>query len=227
LQGPDGLIYRPVNCRPWAFVWWQVPGVEKPRDQILQPYACGCMLRTISVYAQRDLDGPWKNALRRLVDGLVSLAVVDGDLAYFWPSHMFAIKDRPPHPPMSTRPFECEGTNVMLGLVDAYRVLGYEPGLVLTKKYFNYLRANFYGPDGTFYSMPGVALEASSGSHLRGLLAMEEYAEATGDKEEMELVVRAVERCMLVGANVSWKDVASYQTVATPGAGCVGFYSER
>src|SRR5438270_8716669 len=104
LQGPDGLIYRPVKGRPWAFVWWQVPGVEKPRDQILQPYACGCMLRTISVYAQRDPDGPWKNALRRLVDGLVSLAVVDGDFAYFWPSHMFAIKDRPPHPPMSTRP---------------------------------------------------------------------------------------------------------------------------
>jgi hypothetical protein len=226
LQGPDGLIYRPVNGRPWTFVWWQVPGVEKPRDQILQPYACGCMLRTISLYAQRDPDGPWKNSLRRLVDGLISLAVVDGDYAYFWPSQMFAIKNRPVHPPMSTKPFECEGTNIVLGLVDAYRVLGYEPGRVLTKRYLNYLRHNFYGPDGTFYSTPGVAVEAHSGAHLRGLLAMEKYAETTSDKEIMDFVVRAFERCKLIGANIAWKDVASYQMVETPGAGLVGFYPE-
>jgi hypothetical protein len=43
LQGPDGLIYRPVNGRPWAFVWWQVPGVEKPRDQILQRVGACCV----------------------------------------------------------------------------------------------------------------------------------------------------------------------------------------
>jgi hypothetical protein len=226
LQGPDGLMYRPVNGRPWSLVWWQVPGVEKPRDQILQPYACGCMLRTISLYAQRDPDGPWKNSLRRLVDGLISLAVVDGEYAYFWPSQMFAIKDRPPHPPMSTKPFECEGTNIVLGLVDAYRVLGYEPGMVLAKKYLNYLRHNFYGRDGTFYSMPGVTMEAHSGAHLRGLLAMEKYAEVAGDKEVMEFVVRAFELCRRLGANTTWKDVASYQMIQTPGAGLVGFYPE-
>src|SRR5262249_33940765 len=125
------------------------------------------------------------------VDGVISLAVVDGNYAYFWPSQMFAIKDRPRHPPMSTKPFECEGTNILLGLVDAYQILGYEPGLTLAKKYLNYLHSNFYGPDGTFYSAPGVTMEAHSGAHLRGLLAMEKYAEATNDKEIMRFVVRA------------------------------------
>jgi hypothetical protein len=225
LQAPDGLLYVPVSGRPWAFEDWQIRDVAKPRDQILQAYTCGSMLRTMSVYAPRDPDGPWRKAMRRLIDGLISVATVDGDYAYFYPSCFITTKERPAHPPMPTRPIEVEASNMLLGMVDSYRVLGYEAGLNLAKKQINYLRKNFYGPDGSFFSMPGLALEAHTGAHLRGLLAMQECAEATGDKQLMEFVVRAFERAIFCGANVE-PGVSDYDLVKTPGAALVGFVPE-
>jgi hypothetical protein len=228
IQGRDGLIYVPVNGRPWAFVDFQIRDVAKPvGGQYLEPYLCGCMLRTLSFYSRRDPNGPWKDATRRLVDGMRNLAVFEGDYAYFYPSiwYMTAKEDWPSKPPMPTRPIEAESSNVALGLVDAYNALGYEPALDFARKHINYLRKNFYGPDGTFYSMPGLAIQAHGGAHLRGLLAMEQCAEAARDKELMAFVVQAYEHARFLGANYKF-GTSDYDIVVTPGAGLVGFFPE-
>jgi DUF1680 family protein len=149
-------------------------------------------------------------------------------MAYYWPSCILATKDRPSHPAMPTRPFDAEGTVVPHGLVHAYSVLEYQPALNLAKKYNNYLRKNFFGPDGTFWSSPGQPAHAHSHAHARGVLAMEEYAEVTGDKEVMDFVVRAFDFYRNQGANyVTAKDAsADYDLERTPGAGLVGFFPE-
>jgi hypothetical protein len=226
-QGPDGLLYVPLKGRPWALKGFQIRDIETPRgDQILEPYVCASMLRTISIYARRDPNGPWSQVLRRLVDGMASLEVVNGDSAYYWPSNMYATKDRPAHPPIPTRPFEIEASQVPLGLMYAYRVLDYEPALVLAKKNINYLRTNFYAEDGRFLAAPGLKLQAHGGAHLRGLLAMEQYAEATGDKEMMGFVVRSFEHARFLGSNYIRAKAHSYDLAETPGAALVGFFPE-
>jgi hypothetical protein len=60
MQGPDGLLYTPLKGRPWGLEGFQIPKTEAIRfrgDQILQPYLCGCMLRTLAVYARKDPNG--------------------------------------------------------------------------------------------------------------------------------------------------------------------------
>ncbi len=225
MQGPDGLIYAPVKGRPWAYEWWQIRSLALPTDQILQPFDCGVMLSAMSRCARRDPGPVWRTSLKRLVDGLSELAVIDGDDAYFWPSCILASKNRPTHPPMSTLPFETETSVVPMGLVQAYGVLGYEPALVLAKKFINYLHKNFYRPDGSFLARPGLALKAHTHSHTRGLLAMEEYAEVTGDRELMDFVVRSFEYVRDQGANVAPGALDS-DLIKTPGAGLVGFFPE-
>jgi hypothetical protein len=159
---------------------------------------------------------------------MIELAVVDGDLAYYWPSCILATKERPANPNMPIRPFDAEGTVVPHGLVHAYRVLQYQPALDLAKKNINYLHKNFYAPDGTFWSSPGQPAHAHSHAPARGVLAMEEYAEVTGDKEMMDFVVRAFEFYRNQGANYSPAKAGSadYVLERTPGAGLVGFFPE-
>jgi hypothetical protein len=226
LQGPDGLLYVPVKGRPWALDGFQIRDIEVPKgDQILEPYVCGSMLRSISVYARRNPDGPWRSVLRRLVDGMINLAVSDGDYAYYWPSCMYATTKRPPDVQMPARPFEIEGTQVPLGLVDAYHELEYESALVLAGKNINYLRKNFYDEGGRFLASPGLKLQAHGGAHLRGLLAMEQYAEVARDREMMDFVVRGFEHALDLGAN-SVAGTSDYDIKKAPGAELLGYFPE-
>jgi len=138
---------------------------------------------------------------------------------------MIATKDQPSHPSMPVHPFEIESSNVTLGMVDAGELLGYEPAFTFAKMHINYLRKNFYDADGSFFSEPGLAFEAHTASHLRGVLAMEKYAEVSGDKALMEFVIRAFERAKFLGANFVY-GTSDYDIVESPGAGLLGFFPE-
>jgi hypothetical protein len=229
LQGPDGLLYTPLKGRPWGLDGLQIPkaqAIRFPGDQILQPYLCGCMLRSLAVYAKKEPTGPWKESARRLIDGLSGLAVVDGDLAYFWPNIWSAAKNKPAHPSMPTKPLDGEATNLVLGLAMASRELGYEPGLKLTKQVINYHERNFYGDNGRFYSQPGMETNAHAGLHLRGLLGMEIYAEAAGDKEVMDFVARSFEWALQAGENITAAAGDEDPIVFTLGDELTGFYPQ-
>jgi hypothetical protein len=231
-QGTDGLIYTPRRGRPWAHEWYPPHAAAHARrsrlglaDQDRFPFGNATMLSTLAHFAKRDADRLWRDALRRIVDGIIELAVDTGDMAFFWPSILAATREHPLHPSLPIAPYECEGSVVPHGLVHAYRVLGHEPALKLAGKYINYLRHTFYEPDGSFLASPDEPMHAHFHAHARGLLAMEEYAETTDDEELMEFVLRSFEWARSLGANLELIP-HSYQLERTPGCGLIGFFPE-
>ena len=224
-------MYTPLEGRPWATAWLpaasekaKLQGTEAAHEQLLSPFSNGTMLSVMAHFAKRDSNGVWQNAMRRIVDGLTAIAVDHGDMAYFWPSMFSASREHPKDVQMPTAAAECESSAIVHGLVRAYRVLGYKPALELARKNINYLRHNFYGPDGSFLSSPGVPWRAHFHAHSRGLLVMEEYAETANDTELMEFVVRGYEYAKGLGANERGDEL--YHIVRIPGADLVGFFPE-
>ena len=222
-QGPDGLIYTPTQGRPWAYDGFQLLDFPVADDQIPTPFGNGAMLSAMSHFARRDGGPLWRDAARRVVDGLVDLAVDAGDGAFFWPSCVYAIGQPPADAELPLHAFEIESTVIAHGLVHAYRLLGYEPALTLAHKIINYVRRDFYAPDGAFWSSPGDSLMAHFHAHARGLLAMQEYAETAGDQEVMEFALRGFEWARNLGANIRR---VSYDIVRTPGGELIGYFPE-
>jgi hypothetical protein len=107
MQGDDGLIYLPVKGRPWTLPPTRqansgMPGIHDGVDQVgLLGYGNVRALAAFLVYAQKDPDGPWRDAARKLVDGLKRTVVEDGDIAYTFsswstPGRAIQKPDKPP-----------------------------------------------------------------------------------------------------------------------------------
>ena len=228
-QGPDGLIYSPVQGRPWAYDGIS-PEVKTDGDQFLCPFGNATMMSAMAHFTKLNNGSLWQDALQRLVDGVIDLAVDAGNYAYFWPSFIRAEKERPADAAMPTRPFGSESSVTPHALVHAYRVLGYEPALRLAYKFINYLRKNFYAQDGSFLSSAGNFRRAHFHAHARGLLAMQEYAETADDQELMEFVVSGFKWARDLGVNLKMPIdpglMDHYDTVKTPGSDLIGFFPE-
>jgi hypothetical protein len=223
--GPDGLIYSPVGGRPWAHRGFPLLGFELDQEQILSPFAIGAALTAMAVLAGRDRGPMWRDALGRLVDGAIGLAVDAGEYAYFWPSANLALKEPPQDVSPLNRAFESEISVVPRGLVHAYRTLGYQPALTLARKLINYMRRYFYGADGTFFSTPGNPRKAHFHAHSRGLLAMLDYAQVSDDQEMIEFALRSFEWARRLGTNLE-SQYPSYDVLETPGSNLVGYFPE-
>ena len=222
--GPDGLLYIPVLGRPW-FERIAPCDVHPQDNQLVSPFVCGRMLSAMSILARRDGGSLWRDAARRLVDGLINLAVEAGDLAYFWPSAFYVTGERPATPDPPTEAVNGESSRVPHGLVHAYHLVGYEPALALAGKIINYMRRYFYGADGSFLRTPDDSMGAHFHAHSHGLLAMQEYAQAVDDQELMEFVVRSFEYAKSLGANLGRHQ--AYEWQRTPGAALVGYFPEH
>ena len=153
--GPDGLFYLPLRGRPWEAVsiphWIRTgPG----RDQYLNPFAMGMTLAAMTLLARRETGEEWSAKARAMVDGLIELAVEEGEIAYFWPSAFRAVKDRPAATEPPTTEENGEACRLPYGLVHAYRLLGHEPALTLAGKNLRYLRRCFFREDGSFLREP-------------------------------------------------------------------------
>ena len=82
---PDGLAYIPVVGRPWYARLNPAPSDLQLQDgQLLSPFYCGRLLSTMAVLAQRDRSPLWREAARKLAEGVVDLAIDAGEMAYFW-----------------------------------------------------------------------------------------------------------------------------------------------
>ena len=210
-QGPDGLAYIPVRGRPWAHRGNREPWFHRVAglDHWVRPFTNGRVLSTMSLFALRDGSSLWRDAARRLVDGLADLAVDDGQRAYFWPSPLFGERVRPADvsPPGSHR-HHAESSRVPHGLVHTYRVIGYEPALELARKMIVYLR-DFYTPEGAFLCYPGQPQRAHFHAHAHGLQTMADYALEADDQEMMEFVLK------------------SYDWAKTQGDTLVGYFPEH
>jgi len=176
-QGPEGLNCVPLEGRLWVFVWSPVEPEQAKRrsefkDQLLSAMGNSTMLNTMSHFTKRDSGPIWRDALRRSADQMINLAVDEGELAYYWASFCFRVKNRSDNAEMPTDPFEAETSIAPQGLVHAYQVPGYEPAFTMAKKIINYLRLNFYAGDGRFIASPSVPSGAHFHAHTRGLWAM-------------------------------------------------------
>ena len=238
-QGPDGLIYTPTRGRPWgdlvgpSFSFGDAPelaeatlddGSPLASGQMISPFGNGRMLSTMLLFAERDGDSLWRDAARRLADGLIDLAVQRGDIAYFWPNVQFSTKEHPRNGEIPNHAQNFDGVSrVTHGFVHAYRLLGYEPSLDMALKTLNFMRRYYFSEDGSFLSSPGNPRRAHFHAHSNGLLAMQEYARTAGDDELTEFVVRGYERAKSYVANIEQRDKIWFDT---PGGNLIGFFPE-
>ena len=202
-QGSDGLAYVPTRGRPWAQVL--TLDVFVPRDaggktdQHLYPVYCGRLLSALTLYYLRDGGPLWKETGRRMVDGLVDLAVDRGRYAYFSPIPTWAEKGstddggrRYPH-------LGAHAAFVLLGLVHFYRETGYEPAKRLARKLVHYLvdEVAVFDSEGRF--LPDTIDDPKFGQqthfhlHTYCLLSILEYVRVTGDESPLGLVLKGYE----------------------------------
>ena len=196
-QGPDGLIYTPTKGRPWAFFQFDPSHyggtINQDMEQLIGPFISGQILRAMSLYDARDGSSFWKEPIRRLVDGLASLAVDAGDYAYYWPGPFYAEKN----PPADVKPryqFHLgEMSIISFGLSCAYRRTGYEPALTLAKKLIAFQKAIFFTPEGEFLTAQKGSVKSHLHAHARALQSFADYALLTNDEELLEFVVKSYE----------------------------------
>ena len=123
---------------------------------MISAFGNGRMLSTMLLFAERDGDSLWRDAARRLADGLIDLAVQLGDIAYFWPNVQFSTKEHPRNGEIPNHAQNFDGVSrVTHGFVHAYRLLGYEPCLDVALKTLNFMRRYYFSEDGSFLSSPG------------------------------------------------------------------------
>ena len=196
-QGPDGLLYTPVGGRPWALIGASGWNVTPVGDQFIDPFWGGRMLTSLSLYFRRSGEPIWKQAAERLVDGLAELALDRGRYALFAPSACYAEKGNTDEEYGRSNPLMGASVAfVALGLVHAYRELGYEPAIQLAGKLIRYYvdELRYFGDDGSF--TPGIIQwpgAAHFHMHTYALLAMLEYSRAVDDADLLELVRRGYE----------------------------------
>lgn len=236
-QGPDGLIYTPLRGRPWdsaersggkllqGVKQAEKEGIKIDKDQRIDPFGMGRMLSTMSRFAIRDGGALWKDALRRMVDGLIGLAVERDDFAYFWPNCFWATKEHPTNAEPRPNYIDAESSRVPYGLVKAYRFLGYEPALELAGKVINYLRRFYYTEEGEWTSGVDEPRMAHWHAHSIGLVTMQQYAQTVGDQELMEFVVRSFQYAKNLGVNLEFAENLDL-FIETPGANLVGYFPE-
>ena len=224
--GPDGLFYLPLRGRPWEAVsipnWIRTgPG----RDQYLNPFSMGMTLAAMTLLARRNSGEEWSAKARAMVDGLIDLAVDEGDIAYFWPSAFRAVKERPAatEPPVTEE--NGEACRLPYGLVHAYRLLGHEPALTLAGKNLRYLRRYFFREDGSFLREPGDDMTVHFHEHTRAILTMLEYAASAGDDEMTDFSLRSFEWVRNLGVHPQGR-VSSVWQPGGPGGPLVGYFPE-
>ena len=148
--GPDGLAYWP--SLPWAkFPVWAVPCVKNKKHYSV-PFICGRLIGAMTLYMLRDPDGPWKDEMENLVEGLRSIAVEEDDYAFF-PQGGFAPgvkRVRKAEKPIGIWSSLVGWT--IQGLAQFHRVSAYEPAIDLAEKLARYLihHGKYYGPNGEF-----------------------------------------------------------------------------
>jgi hypothetical protein len=180
--GPDGLIYLPLDGRPWMREGAGNPPVVEPVwkangtkarfndpsvSQITTPCIWARALGTMGVYHVRDGNPMWKEAMQRMVDRAAALAVDQGDYAYY-PGGSFEPNAKPGSDARLLMPsggvaIDISNGRLIQGLAQCYKLTGYEPAARLAGKLVNFVRRHiqYYDEaDGRFILDPGDKHEA-------------------------------------------------------------------
>ena len=239
--GPDGLFYMPMSTRPWAREGLMAGldmlskiskadgttvSVTDPSYSFLaHPYTIGRSASVMIVYYLHDRNPMWLDLIKAQVDRAIELAVDKGDYAYFPPGNFEPNAKVDKAAPMPVQLNET-GSRVTQGLVQYYRITGYEPAKELARKLVNYIvhQTGNFDAEGHFlvedtfrdnlHELRGVAYGKGQeyGGHYHNhtlmLLSILEYAEAVEDVELLDFVKK------------------SYDWAKTQGSDLVGFFPE-
>ncbi|MFA5058880.1 MAG: hypothetical protein WC485_12255, partial [Opitutaceae bacterium] len=226
--GPDGLLYLPMEGRPWAKVnWvfgpmvWRGDGttttIEDPAvTQVTHPIAIGRAMSAMIVLYLQTGNPLWRKAIERMVDRSLQLLVDKGDYGYFTPGYFEPdARVNPSAPPWLGMAGMDTSTRLIQAPAQFYRATGYEPAKRLALKLINFVRfqCRSFDAEGRFVGREIATGELENGgehfhAHTFALLGMIDYAEATGDKD----VAAFVEK--------------SYAWARTQGSATVGFFPE-
>src|SRR5205807_3198724 len=147
---PDGLLYIPVNGRPWARVnifmkdqkaflpdGSSVPLEDPSVTQIASAYTCQRVISAMTIYYLRDQNPMWKAAIQKMIQRLSQLAVYRDDYAYY-PDGMLqpnGIYGSYTVMPTGVESIEWGGNGRLIqSLAQFYLATGYEPAMQLAAK---------------------------------------------------------------------------------------------
>jgi len=191
-QGDDGLIHTPLKGRPWASMngEWYLGGKPEGEDYI-DPFYCARVLTAMMLYRKRDGGPLWEETAKQVIDGLVRIAIDKGSYAYYSPTCMCYVEGETKECAPADRMVAAHVSFLVLGLVHAYREIGYEPALTLAGKLVHYSQDVLKYPDEEGRFEPGPM--AHFHMHTYTLLANLEYARQAGDAELLERVRKGYE----------------------------------
>ena len=219
--GPDGLFYWPLYRWVKNVDWGRgYPDGEPPAERgehYAVPAFCGRRIGAMTTYRQRDPDGPWDAEIRRIVDGLCTVAIDRGDFAYFPQGEFYPGEPRVRDAAMPVGIWSSLVGWTIQGLAQYHRASGYEPAVALATKLARYLvhHGRYYGANGEF--LPNYAgddggrvpdADGLQGfdpgpenwkryihfqHHMVPLLGLADHALAVGDRELAEFVGAAYE----------------------------------
>ena len=189
MQGPDGLLYISRKGRPWS-VWNYSDysplclGKEPPGDHYACPYFAGRVLGAMTVYLLLTGDPEWKSIGKKLVDGLKTLAVVDGETIHL------PLTDSPEA--IGDRPSALAHAWCIQGLANYARHTGYEPALDLAGKLAHWVieESDYIGSDGRFLQEYPNRPYVHFYCHTAVLSSLLDYGIAAGDEETIDFVHR-------------------------------------
>ncbi len=176
--GPDGLIYVPLNGRPWGRVRadginpvWRADGTRSDFSdptvtQAANASTCQRMIGTMTIYYLRDLNPMWKATIEKMIARLSNLSIKRGEYSYFAPGSFAPDAKIDPNAamPLGSTWGVSWNTRLVQGLTQYYRVTRYEPARELAQKLVNYTRyrGEIFFPDGRWYMDPEIRGEFQS-----------------------------------------------------------------
>ena len=232
--GPDGLVYVPLEGRPWARegyfkfvdpVWGSAGERTTLTDESVTQYAlptiCGRLIGAMTIYHLLDRSPRWPQIIEPMIDRLLQLTIDRGDFCYF-PHGSFqpnAVVDPDAEMPVEFLSGSIACGRTIQGLAQYHRAVGYGPASVLAAKLSKQVKdhSGFFDAEGRFVFDSRRRKRFTGASDLGGhfhahtiaLLSMLEHALTVDDRELIEFVRR------------------SYEWARTQGSSLVGFFPEN
>ena len=157
-------------------------------------YGTGRMLSAFCIYAQKNPEGPWRDAARKLVGGYQKTAIVEGDNAYMFAEWLLPGQEvvKP-----ETRPAGMAGGVIpwiALGLIHFDRTQGHAEAAELARKMiqYNLFDMGYFAEDGRFLEdFPKHPEWCHAHTHCMGILAGLYQYEQAGDEKFLDMAAKS------------------------------------
>ncbi|MGH9529861.1 MAG: hypothetical protein ACRD2S_08095 [Terriglobales bacterium] len=176
--GPDGLMYVPLEGRPWGRLnadginpVWKADGTkssfsDRSVTQAANASTCQRMMGTMTLYYLRDQNPMWKTTIDKMIRRLDDLTIKHEDYAFFAPGSFEpqAKVGSGALMPLGSTWGVSWNTRLVQGLMQYYRVSKHEPARELAQKLVAYTRyhGEIFYPDGRWYLDPEIRGEFQS-----------------------------------------------------------------